>query len=123
MRQICLGVYLEQVREDPNHNYMFSWNTTTEEEEYTNLDNINTYIPPSKKEVLYPPSSKNISSTPNFNRKLKAPAAVYKSINNAVNNTVNSVVNKVTPETFDKNSQSLTPDPELEQPLLTSSDY
>ena len=29
IRVICLGVYPQQIREDPNHNYMFFWHTET----------------------------------------------------------------------------------------------
>lgn len=119
LRQLCLGIYLEQVREDPNHNYMFSWNTITEDE-HNHLAKINTYVPPIKRNyVLDPPSIKSPTSTPNTKRKLKAPNAVYNTVNNAVNN----VVNTINSGRFDKKISTGTPDPELEAPLLSSSDY
>ena len=114
---------MEQIREDPNHNYMFSWNTITEDE-HNHLAKINAYVPPTKRnDVLYPPSIKSPTSTPNTNRKLRAPKAVYNTVNNAVNNTVNNVVNTIKSGSFDKKTSEGTPDPELEAPLLSSSDY
>lgn len=124
LRDLCLGVYLEQIREDPNHNYMFSWNTVTDEDnignnrENNSLDNTvdnavdntvdntddsikcNTYISSSRKnKVIYPPSNKLQSS-------------------NTIYSTVDNLINAIA-GVSDRNIS----DPELETPLINSSGY